>query len=80
MCPVLTLALLPAYTRRARFFELLDMANKLFLSSLLFLFPTEMQLPAGMIWAGLFLVVLLLLKPYVRRNDGELIRNAFTAN
>ena len=66
--------LIAAYAADVRYFELLDMLNKLFLSSILFFFPMDAQLPIGMVWCILFLGLLLLLQPYVRNSDGELRR------
>ena len=59
-----------AYGEKTRYFELLDMLNKLFLSSLVLFFPAEIRLPAGMVWAVLFHMLLLLIRPYVRATDG----------
>ena len=48
------------------------MLNKLFLSSLVLFFPADMRLPAGMVWSVGFIILLLLLQPYVRATDGKL--------
>lgn len=46
------------------------MLNKLVLSSLIFFLPLNSQLAVGMAWVGLFIGLLLLASPYIRRADG----------
>jgi hypothetical protein len=61
-----------AYQRESWFFELLDIAHKLFLSSLLVFFPKDFQIPVGLVVAVGYCVTILLLKPYVRVIDDRL--------
>jgi len=61
-----------AYNGDHWWFELVDMANKLFLTSILAFFPFNAQLPMGFAWAFAYLDVLLLVKPYVRKGDDSL--------
>lgn len=50
-------------------FELGEMVHKLFLTSILSLLPPFVQLPAAMIAACIFIVILLLLNPYLSPKD-----------
>ena len=61
-----------AYSRDLWWFELVDMCNKLILTSLIAFFPVDLQLPFGMVFAVLYLMVLLVAKPYVRKGDDRL--------
>lgn len=54
------------------YFELFDMGNKLMLTSLLAFVPPLAQLPFGVAFAVFFLLVLLLLRPYIRKGDDRL--------
>jgi len=61
-----------AYTLSHWYFELFDMANKLFLTSILAFFPTKSQIPIGMAWCTGFTIYLLLSQPYLRKGDDRL--------
>jgi len=54
------------------FFEMVDMIHKLFLTSLLGFFPLYMQLPCGMVYAWLYLIIVLRTNPYIREDDDKL--------
>jgi hypothetical protein len=53
-------------------FELADMTEKLFLTSLLGFIPTEWQCPAGMLAVFVYIAVLQIQAPYVRSMDDRL--------
>jgi len=61
-----------AYNAKQWWFELVDMANKFFLTSLLAFFPVSSQMPVGMVWIILYTYVILFSKPYVRAYDDRL--------
>jgi hypothetical protein len=61
-----------AYTSQTWWFELVDMANKLILTSLLLFLPLDWQMPTGMIVITLYIIAVLLLQPYVRNGDDQL--------
>ena len=61
-----------AYSADFWWFELVDMMNKLFLTSFLAFFPPETQLPIGFAWCLMYVDVLLLARPYVRKGDDRL--------
>jgi len=61
-----------AYNAKQWWFELVDMANKFFLTSLLAFFPVSAQMPVGMVWIILYTYVILFAKPYVRAYDDRL--------
>lgn len=64
--------LFAAYDPSAWWFELMEMANKLTMTTLLAFLPLEVQMPAGMAVAGLYMCVLLLVAPYKRKGDDQL--------
>lgn len=68
-----------AYSADFWWFELVDMMNKLFLTSFLAFFPSESQLPVGFAWSLAYVDVLLIAKPYVRKGDDRLHLFAQTA-
>lgn len=53
-------------------FEMADSIHKLLLVSFLAFFPEEYQLPAGMVVAGLYVLMLLVMNPYIRESDDRL--------
>jgi len=61
-----------AYRLSLWWFELADMCNKLFLTSLLAFFPSSTQAPVGMGCAALYFLCLVLADPYVRRVDDRI--------
>jgi len=61
-----------AYTAQMWWFELIDMANKLILTSIIAFLPADVQMPIGFGWAVLYLDILLILKPYIRKGDDRL--------
>jgi heme/copper-type cytochrome/quinol oxidase subunit 2 len=60
------------YDKRVWWFELVDMTHKLILTSILAFFPADAQLPFGMCIATLYLMIILLAKPYQRKGDDRL--------
>jgi len=60
------------YERKYCFFEMLDMAHKLILTSLLALFPYEWQMPFGMFAAALYMAAIMFGKPFIRKADDRL--------
>lgn len=60
------------YRKPLWWFELLDMAHRLFLTSILAFFPRPAQMPIGMCWAVLYLIIILRVNPYVRADDDRL--------
>jgi IPT/TIG domain/Transient receptor potential (TRP) ion channel/Tyrosine-protein kinase ephrin type A/B receptor-like len=64
-----------AYTNDLWWFELIDMLNKLVLTSLLGFFPPDyqtLQLAFALVFSATYLVTILLLKPYIRKGDDRL--------
>jgi len=61
-----------AYELNTWWFEIVDMMYKLFMTSLLAFFPVTGQLPTAMVIAVVYLNVLLLLRPYIRKGDDRL--------
>jgi hypothetical protein len=61
-----------AYQQESWFFELLDIAHKLLLSSLLVFLPKDYQIPCGLAAAGAYGITILVQKPYVRAIDDRL--------
>jgi len=60
------------YAKDTWWFELVDMAHKLYLTSILAFIPTNQQSWAGMIVAILYAIIILLRKPYYRKGDDRL--------
>jgi len=48
------------------------MASKLFLTSILVFFPVDLQMPFGMAWIASFIVLVLLMQPYIRQGDDRM--------
>jgi hypothetical protein len=61
-----------AYTEDAWFWELLELGQKLFLTGLIFFFPPTLELPINMAVLGLYLILLLVVNPYIRKGDDRL--------
>jgi len=61
-----------AYTDRSWWFELVDMGNKLFMTSILAFFPSVAQIPVGLCWNTSFSILILLNHPYLRKGDDRL--------
>jgi hypothetical protein len=61
-----------AFSRERWWFEMVEMLHKLALTSILAFLPTAYQLPTGLVIANLFLMTLLLMRPYVRKGDERL--------
>jgi len=61
-----------AYSAKFWFFELADMANKLFLTSIIIFFPNGLQPGAGMVWSVSYIILILVFFPYVRKIDDRL--------
>jgi len=61
-----------AYSRDAWFFELVDMANKLILTSLLAFFPFDIQMHTALAVLTLYTIAILLIRPYNRKSDDRL--------
>jgi len=61
-----------AYHLKQWWFELVDMLNKFFLTSVLAFFPINAQMPVGMVWVNMYTTVVLFTKPYVRLYDDRL--------
>ena len=53
-------------------FELIDMAHKLLLTSILAFLPQNYQMPCGMVFAIIYLIILLIAHPYIRKADDRL--------
>jgi len=60
------------YDKHVWWFELVDMTHKLILTSILAFFPSDAQLPFGMCICILYLIIILLAKPYQRKGDDRL--------
>jgi len=60
------------FERRAWYFELVDMLHKLMALCLIPFFPASFQLPMAMILFTVYLQVLLLVNPYLRKGDDGL--------
>ena len=60
------------YRHDVWWFEMVDTAHKLFLTSLLAFFPQVSQMPAGMVVAMLYTTFLLRVVPYIRVDDDRL--------
>jgi hypothetical protein len=60
------------YSDAAWWFELVDMAFKLTLTSILAFFPASSQMPLGLAVCGLFAGTLLCFPPYLRKGDDRL--------
>lgn len=61
-----------AYAGNMWWFEMVDIAHKLLISSILAFLPLDLQLPGGMVVAGLYLVIIVVMKPYARWRDDVL--------
>jgi len=61
-----------AYNLEMWYFELVDMAHKLIMTSLLAFMDVSFQMPAGMIVATIYLGIILLGRPYLRKGDDRL--------
>jgi len=61
-----------AYNLEAWWFELADMIHKLTMTSLLKFFPVDIQMPSGMVAVVIYLWVILMAQPYLRRDDDRL--------
>lgn len=61
-----------AYSGKAWFFELMDMANKLALVSLIGFLPLLAQLPSAMAVISTYTISILLIQPYIRKGDDRL--------
>jgi len=61
-----------AYTGKLWMFEMADMANKLFMTSILAFFPSTAQVQVALVWNTMFTMVLLLIQPYLRKGDDRL--------
>lgn len=68
-----------AYQPNLWWFELFDMANKLFLTSIVIFFPLDWQMSVALAWSTLFILFLLVRPPYVREMDDRLHLFAMTA-
>ncbi len=60
------------FARHAWWFELVDLSHKLFLTSVLAFFPSDMQIPVAMVVCIGYLIVILLSSPYFRKGDDRL--------
>jgi len=67
-----------AYTKQSSYFELVDMANKLTVVSIVRFLPVSWQLPISLATILAYFVSLLLLSPYVRKGDDRLSLLAYT--
>jgi len=67
-----------AFNEDMWWFELVDMFNKLFLTSLLLFFPASMRMAAGAVMSLLYLMVILLRRPYIRALDERMHLCAYT--
>jgi len=54
------------------YFEIADMCNKLFLTSIVAFFPVNSQMPIGMVWIVSYMLLTLLIYPFVRKSDDRL--------
>jgi len=61
------------YNRDVWWFEMLDMAHKLFLCAMIGFFSWDWQLPSGMVVITVYTMTILLLKPYLRKGDDRLV-------
>jgi len=61
-----------AYNYDMWYFELIDCVHKLFLTSVLVFFPSDYQMPLGMVASVSYTFVILLKRPYVRRSDDRM--------
>jgi len=57
------------YNDNAYMFELVEMGHKLILTSLLTVFPSDVQLPLGMAVSAVFFIVIVLARPYSSNGD-----------
>eukprot|EP00455_Lapot_gusevi_P034603 TRINITY_DN381_c0_g1_i1.p1 TRINITY_DN381_c0_g1~~TRINITY_DN381_c0_g1_i1.p1 ORF type:complete len:769 (-),score=306.56 TRINITY_DN381_c0_g1_i1:325-2631(-) len=53
-------------------FEMVDMLNKLVMTSCIVFFPTSLQLAAGMAVIMLYSMIILIVNPYIRKGDDRL--------
>lgn len=61
-----------AYTEKRWFFEVVDMAFKLVMTSIVTHLPNHLELGAGLVVSGSYIITLLLLDPYLRKGDFRL--------
>jgi len=64
------------YNRDSWWFEMFDMLEKLLVTSVVGFFPSDMQMPAGMVLVCLYLMTLLVWSPYLRKGDDRLAQIA----
>jgi len=64
--------LVDAYHRSTWWFELVWSVNKMFCVSLVAFFPTDIQLATASVWLVLFVIFLLLTRPYIRKGEDRL--------
>jgi len=67
-----------AYIKVMWWFELADMANKLFLTSIVAFFPVKAQMPIAMVWLVCYMILILRRFPYIRKGDDRLQLFALT--
>jgi hypothetical protein len=60
------------YKREMWFFELMDMSHKLALTSLIAFLPLDYQMPAAMIVIWIYMTIIYLGQPYIRKGDDRL--------
>jgi hypothetical protein len=60
------------FDRRVWYFELIDMLHKMVCTSLVPFFPLVAQLPMVMVFMVFFLIIILVLNPYIRKGDDRL--------
>lgn len=61
-----------AYAPGLWWFELIDVAHKLFMTSILAFVDRYSQMPVGMAVLGLYLILIIVIKPYMRTTDDTL--------
>lgn len=61
-----------SYNTNLWWFEVMDQAHKLCLTSLIMLLPRDIQLPVGMVACMAYLIVILIAEPYYRKPDDML--------
>lgn len=62
-----------AYEPAAWWFESCDMLNKLTLSAMVAFFPLEFQMTIALAWTCFYLILCLLIKPFIRKGDDRLL-------
>jgi len=62
-----------AYAPSVWWFEMADMINKLAMTSLILFLPQSSRMPVGMVWTICYMMLVLLMQPYLRKDDDGLL-------